>query len=281
MLICLVQAVTCAATGLWSRTSIPSCAKYQAPVTRSLEITLKFSTSYCASAAEKTKMEEALTITLTDLLEISCLKNKKCEITDFTCAKDTESSFKLSFKLNQISDMTDITILTVSAAEVTSDQTTLTFTISTNSRKKRSLGQLLIHQIKKRSTTFTLSPNTVASDPQASTCSSNTFLENNLCGKFNNIITPPPPNIITLSDTLTSVACPSGYYLNNGGCSACSKGSYNPSEGAVFCTTCPTDTTTLSEGSNAVTRCTKTCVVPQVDNVNTTTIPVCYHVMPI
>ena len=126
-------------------------------------------------------MQTAVSTSLTDVKQISCLKNKKCEITHFTCAKDGDKSFKVTLKLNQIADMSNTTILTDSATEITAAKDTLSFTI-TSAKKKRSvmLGGL---KIQKRGTTLTFSPSAVIKAAQTSTCASNTFLENNLCGK--------------------------------------------------------------------------------------------------
>lgn len=143
--------------------------------------------------------------------------------------------------------MSDTKILTDSAAQIASAKDTLSFTVSSDKRK-RSVLQII--KLQKRGTTLTFNPSKVEKAAPVSVCPSNTFLENNLC-----------------------VPCPQGYYLNNKACAACAVGTYNPSTGAVKCTTCPAPKTTLAVGSNAATQCTKTCVVPQVDNVNTTTIP--------
>ena len=70
--------------------------------------------------------------------------------------------------------------------------------------------------------------------------------------------------------------CPEGYYLKSGACAACQIGSYNPNTGATQCISCAAPKTTLAMGANAETQCTKTCTVPQVDNVNSTTIPVSF-----
>ena len=83
-------------------------------------------------------------------------------------------------KLNQIADMSNTTILTDSATEITAAKDTLSFTI-TSAKKKRSVIQGL--KIQKRGTTLTFSPSAVIKAAQTSTCASNTFLENNLCGK--------------------------------------------------------------------------------------------------
>ena len=93
----LVQPIECKSTGVWSRDSYPSCAAYQPPTSRDQLVTLSFSTSYCASESEQKKMQAAVTTTLTDIKQISCLKNKQCEITHFTCAKEGDKAFKVNF----------------------------------------------------------------------------------------------------------------------------------------------------------------------------------------
>ena len=175
-----LQSIECKSTGVWDRNSYPSCAAYQPPTHRDLQVSLSFSTSYCASETEQKKMQTAVSTSLTDVKQISCLKNKKCEITHFTCAKDGDKSFKVTLKLNQIADMSNTTILTDSATEITAAKDTLSFTI-TSAKKKRSVIQGL--KIQKRGTTLTFSPSAVIKAAQTSTCASNTFLENNLCGK--------------------------------------------------------------------------------------------------
>ena len=83
-------------------------------------------------------------------------EEQKCEITHFTCAKDGDKSFKVTLKLNQIADMSNTTILTDSATEITAAKDTLSFTI-TSAKKKRSV----ILKIQKRGTTLTFSPSAV------------------------------------------------------------------------------------------------------------------------
>ena len=86
-------------------------------------------------------MNSAVSTTLTDIQQISCLKNKICNIANFTCAKESDKSFKVTFRLNQVADMSNTTVLTNSATEITAAKDTLSFTV-TSAKKKRSAMQV-------------------------------------------------------------------------------------------------------------------------------------------
>jgi len=233
----------CQSSGVWDRTVYPSCAKINVPQTRTVTVDFSFGTSYCTSTAEQSKMETAVKTTLTDTTGVTCLKNKKCEVTEFSCASTGSDSFKVSFKLNQLSDLSSATILTESAAEIEAVKDSIEFSVSA-AKKKKSNG------IVKRATTITFSPSGTTINSQVTGCKNNQYLSSNQC-----------------------VECPSGYYLDSDKCSACAKGYYAGSSGATSCTKCSDGYTTVAMGSTAKTQCTKTCTVPDVDNSETSTIP--------
>ena len=81
---------------------------------------MKFGTKYCEDASQKTKFKDALTKTLKDGGMADCLKTGQCDMpdSDYSCTWDGSTVLSVAFKLNQLFDLDDPSVVTSDGAAI-------------------------------------------------------------------------------------------------------------------------------------------------------------------
>ena len=198
---------------------------------RTVDLSCSFSgvtTAFCTTDQEKATIKSALISAVTVNNTIMCLKNGKCNMTDFTCNHNSANSeLMITFRLKQVFDLDYPNVLT---DDVTSFEKSSIYIMYNDGTKKRA--------------TVTTSTISDAVATTTTTCPSG-YLDD---------------------DSGNCVQCNLGYGNNGGKCEKCGLGTYSSTKDISVCTACSGNgVTTMNTGSNSSSDCIQTsmvCVVP-------------------